>query len=285
MRDVSLIIKTFERQQVLERLLDSIAVQGYADCPILVADDSREPYRDAIVEQYGDLVDEYLVLPFNSGVSKGRNELLERVDTRYFVLNDDDFVYGDITDLETARRELVEHDLDILGGQLAEKRKSYHYDWIPTRVSNWIGLYSEHWEKGAWVADIRETSDGGIKMEPYPAPSALQPCDLALQFFIARTSAVRDTVGGWNPKLKSNGEHWEFFYRCKQAGLRVASSQRFGTYHVPKQNERYEKFRYGKKRDMITRSLEEHGFKYLEKEHRTYHAGENDGPSQNRQTE
>jgi glycosyltransferase involved in cell wall biosynthesis len=278
--DTSLLIKTFERQRALERLLDSIGAQGYGNCPVLVADDSEAPYRDAIMDQYGDLVDEYVVLPFNAGVSKGRNELLERVETKYFVLNDDDFVYGDITDLETARRELIDHELDILGGQLAEKRKSYHYDWVPRRVSNWIGLYSEHWERGAWVADIRETRDGGIKVKSYSDPSPLQPCDLALQFFIARTSAVRDVVGGWNPKLKSNGEHWEFFYRCKQAGLRVASSQQFGTYHVPEHNERYEQFRYGKKRDIIATSLEEHGFEYLEKERRTYYASANDVPQE-----
>ena len=65
--DSSLIIKTFERQEALERLLASIAEQGYGSCPVLIADDSEKPYKDAILSTFGDLVDEYIVLPFVQG--------------------------------------------------------------------------------------------------------------------------------------------------------------------------------------------------------------------------
>lgn len=270
--DVSLIIKTFERRQALERLLESIDAQGYEDCPVLVADDSKDPYRETILDKYGHVVDEYLVLPFNSGVSKGRNELLGRVETEYFVLNDDDFVYGDITNLETAKHQLIENDLDILGGEMSEKRRSYYNKWIPKKLSDIAGLYTEYWKRGAWVADIVETSDNGIRFESYSdISSSPLRCDLALNFFVARTEAVRGIVGGWNPKLKSSGEHWEFFYRCKESDLKVASSQDFGVYHIQDNNELYNSFRYSKKQEMISISLRDHDLEYLKKDSGTYY--------------
>ena len=268
--NISLIIKTFERQDALERLLASIREQGYGHCPIFIADDSKTPYRDAILRAYGDLVDEYIVLPFDTGLSKGRNELLKCVDTKYFVLNDDDFVYEDVTNFRKAREELEQHGIDILCGYLLNKARSYHFPWLPRRVSNTLGLFDEFWEEGRWIADIQETQDGGISIQSLPgSPSPIQRCDLSFNFFIARTHKVRDIVRGWNEKLKTQ-EHWEFFYRCKKANLNVASSSSFGAYHVSTQNERYNRFRYDREDEMITKALKEHGFQYLQRGLNTY---------------
>lgn len=265
--DISLIIKTFERQVCLERLLSSIRDQGYGQCPVLVADDSRDPYRDAILAQFGDLVDEYIVLPFNSGVSKGRNELLDRVRTEYFIINDEDFIYSDITRLKQAKAKIQEHDLDIIGGFLLEENKEYVSDLLPRRMSEAFKLYWQEWEESCWVADIEETTDRGVVLQSSPPEPNSFPyqCDLTLQFFLARTHSVRDVVGGWNPKLKTTGEHWEFFYRCKEADLRVAFSEDLGAYHLPEDNNTYKKFRYENEREMIIASLQEHGLKYLDR--------------------
>src|SRR6056297_3663123 len=115
LRDVSLIIKTFGRPQALDRLLTSVRRHGYGDCPLLIADDSKDPYRDAMMRAHGDIIDEYVVLPFDTGVSKGRNELLKRVETDYFVIHDDDFVYDERTDIEWMREQVAASDLDLLG--------------------------------------------------------------------------------------------------------------------------------------------------------------------------
>ena len=269
--DVSLIIKTFERQNALERLLASIRDQGYADCPVLVADDSKTPYKDAILRAYGDVVDEYVVLPFNSGLSKGRNELLQRVETEYFVLHDDDFFYSEETDLLRAQKELVEHNLDILCGHLIDGIREYYLPWLPSQISDALRLYRTVWREGIWMATIEEQPDGGISIQSLHSNEApIQHCDLSINFFIARTSSVRDIVGGWHPDLKFM-EHWEFFYRCKQAGLRVATSSNFVACHENVSNPTYDSFRYDNEEEMMITSIREHGFRYLKRGHTTYY--------------
>jgi glycosyltransferase involved in cell wall biosynthesis len=265
-QNISLIIKTFERQSALERLLASIRAHGYTKYPVLVADDSKTPYKDAILQEYGDVVDQYIILPFDSGLSKGRNELLKRVETEYFVLNDDDFVYSEDTDLAGARDTLERHDLDILGGYLYWPSKRYRFAMLPERLSDMLGLYEESWAASSWVAEIQETEDGGISVQGVPDVNrSLQRCDLCMNFFIGRTEPIWDRVGGWNPDLKSGSEHWEFFYRCKKAELQVACSDVLLAYHVHDSNPAYEGFRYDREDEMVMKSLQAHGFRYLKR--------------------
>ncbi|NBC86057.1 MAG: glycosyltransferase [Bacteroidetes bacterium] len=263
--DVSLIIKTFERPDCLERLLASIRKHDYDRCPVLVADDSRSPFRSRILDAFSDVVDEYVVLPHKSGVSAGRNELLRRVQTDYFVIHDDDFVYGEETDIGAAHRQLIASDLDLLGGYLFEKEKEYATSFLPRRVQEAIAWYENTWTVSARAAKLVE-ADGGVAIRPLPRQGhAPYRCDFTLNFFIARTRLIRDVVGGWHPDLSPTGEHWEFFYRCKKAGLNVAFSDAFGVYHLPEQSARYEDARYGEEKQMIEISLAEHGLDYLDR--------------------
>ena len=265
---MSLIIKTFERPLCLKRLLQSIRSQALTGCPILVADDSRTPYEAEIMAEYDDVVDIYLSLPFNSGVSAGRNALLDAVQTPYFVLNDDDFFYGPETNLAAAVKQLNNEQLDILGGYLLEQKRIYTWPALPKRISNLLNLYSNEWKLSEWMAALTETDDGGIAVTREERHTPLQRCDLTHNFFIARTHSVRDVVGGWHAPLKSIGEHWEFFYRCKQAGLKVGHTRAFGIYHHAEAHEssnEYTAFRYGREQEMISRSLQRHNLQYLQR--------------------
>ena len=262
--DISLIAKTFERPECLKQLLDSIREQFGSTYPVLVADDSTEPYRDEILNEYGDIVTEYIVLPFNTGVSAGRNALLERVETEYFVLNDDDFFYGPMTRLDQAVSVLNAHSFDILGGPLLEKRRRYILPQIPKRISDFFHLYQDRWIHNSWVASIAPTDDGGVAVSNHAVRALPHTCDLILNFFVARTAAVRDVVGGWDPALKSIGEHWEFFYRCKKARLKVGFTDQFSAYHhAIEDSNTYRSHRHDHEDTMISRSLQAHGFRYL----------------------
>ena len=264
--DISLIIKTFERQPALERLLASIRDQGYADYPVLVADDSKTPYKDAILRKYGDVVDEYIVLPFDAGLSRGRNELLERVKTPYFMLNDDDFVFIEETDIEWAIDKLNQANLDILSGTLIEKERVNTFPMIPNRLSTLLGLYRERWTRKGWIAEICINDDGGVEISPVRREnSEIQRCDLVPQFFVGRTCKVWDSLGGWNSNMKSFGEHWEFFYRAKLHNLKVATSDKWLVKHEPRTNNVYSKFRYDREREGLLRSVQQAGIPYLKK--------------------
>jgi len=261
--DSSLIIKTFERQEVLERLLTSIAEQGYGDCPVLIADDSEDPYKDAILSTFGDLVDEYIVLPFDTGLSKGRNELLKRVETPYFVLNDDDFIYDQRTDLGWMREKIETSDLELLGGLFYDQRT-----YVPGPDASIL--------KRAWcrlLRDVgvkRETArpyHGRLKskgdtlvMEPISISGLFARCDYTHNFFMADTKAVQQKVGGWDPALKIRG-HWELYYRAKLAGLRVASTREVGVKHEPiGGGDQYQQFRHHRGDEFERLALKRHGF-------------------------
>ena len=263
---ITLIVKTFERPACLRQLLTSIREQFGSAYPVLVADDSSQPYRDEILREYDDVVTDYIVLPFNTGVSAGRNALLKRIETEYFVLNDDDFFYGPMTRFDRALSVLNTHDFDILGGPLLEKRRQYLFPIVPKRFSNFLHLYRTRWTPNSWVASIKATDDGGIAMSEQTIPTLPHTCDLVLNFFIARTEAIREVVGGWAPSLKSIGEHWEFFYRCKKSGLKVGFTDQFSAYHhAVENNSTYRSFRHDHESAMISRSLQIHGFDYLKR--------------------
>jgi len=266
--DVSLIIKTFEREDALRRLLRSIRECGYDGCPVLIADDSRTPYRDAILADFDDIVDRYLRLPFDSGVSRGRNALLEEVETPYFVINDDDFVYDERTDLAWMLDQLQTADLDILGGLVHEPRFPESLDWtapieslrrIYRRLTGPSGEISRDWrgrlDRSGSTLRLEKSNDW--------TPPFVR-CDFTLQFFLARTAPLRDSVGGWAEELKCFGEHWEFFYRVKRAGLEVAFTQEVGVRHVPRSNPDYDAHRYAREEEDMRKALDLHDLDVIE---------------------
>ena len=105
---LTLVIKAFERPKSLARLLRSIR-RLYPRIAIIVVDDSRDARPLPGVET--------VLLPFDSGVSAGRNAGLARVRTPYAMVLDDDFLFYRRTDLAAALRKLVaEPAIDILGG-------------------------------------------------------------------------------------------------------------------------------------------------------------------------
>jgi len=269
-KDITILIKTFEREDALRRLLDSIRKKGL-DCPILIADDSREPYKDAILDTYGDLVTEYVVLPFNSGVSKGRNVLLDRVQTKYFLLNDDDFAYEERTDLQWMREQLEANDLDLLSATVFERDDYAHPDAKWPRLKKAKRLLESFWKGpqevvGRFQCVFEVEGDVIVRREiPYTPP--ITRCDYSYQFFLANTEAVREKVGGWDEDLKAFGEHWEFFYRAKKGGLRVAATEETGIRHYPARNQVYDSFRFDREEYYKNLSLSKHGFTSMRNEH------------------
>lgn len=93
---ITILIKTFKRPQVLQRLIDSIK-RFQPDVPYIVLDDDDD-----------------------IGVSAGRNRLVEMCETEYCLVLDDDCVFTEKTDLKKAVEILKERDLDILQLNIGE---------------------------------------------------------------------------------------------------------------------------------------------------------------------
>lgn len=179
---LTVVVKTFERPRELRRLVRSIQ-RLQPGLSIVVADDSRCPTNLSGVET--------VRLPFNSGVSAGRNAALERVRTPYFLMLDDDFVLMKRTDLATSLSAIDSTpEIDVLGGV----------------VVNLPDFGTADYSK----AELFATSSSPIFV-PGSIVGGLPVRSKVANFFIGRTESVR-TVG-WTDELKFL-DHRDFFTRA-----------------------------------------------------------------------
>lgn len=267
---LSIIIKTFERPLALLNLLRSIK-QLQLTYPIFIADDSRVSSEKIIKQAFPDLTITYLNLPFDTGLSEGRNILVNTVKTSHFLLCDDDYVFDKRTDLNMAFECLQSNGLDIIGGEY------YNYVNIPSfkvfirQLAHPFRLkrfFLKQYKLSAYIGNfVIHNNDCELLVSVNSAKEKVTRCDLVNNFFIANTDSVR-SMGGWDKELKM-GEHEDFFLRAKQSGLKVAFLSGFGTGHypaIPVKNSAYNQYRV-RAANFKQLFVKKHGFKkYTERE-------------------
>jgi glycosyltransferase involved in cell wall biosynthesis len=179
---VTAVIKTFQRPRQVRLLVASIR-RVQPDLPIIVVDDNREPTSIPGTE--------LLAMPFNSGISAGRNAALRRVETPYVLLLDDDFVFTRQTALAgpLATIEAVA-DIDILGGAVVN---------LPDFSVNDYSRIAMHDHPATPRFALGSTVGGLVVHAKVP------------NFFVGRTERVLSV--GWTEELKVL-EHAEFFWRA-----------------------------------------------------------------------
>jgi GT2 family glycosyltransferase len=243
--NICILIKTFERKGSLIRLLRSLENAG-CRLSILIADDSRCPYKKEILGRFPALDIHYYTLPFDSGLSAGRNALLEKAKTPFFLLFDDDFAWHKTTDLAAALKIMEEQRLDIGGGTFQNLlsattiKRLAHILLTPAmawRYFNQIPLESAH--IGNFLIENKDCTLTISNKQP--EGSLFCPCDLVNNFFIGRTASIQK-IGGWDETLKV-GEHEDFFLRTKLDGLRTAFLPGFIIKHYPVSGKNYLAFR------------------------------------------
>ena len=182
LRELTAVVKTFERPRVVLRLVRSIR-RRYPDLRVIVVDDSREPTPMPGVET--------IVMPYDSGLSAGRQRALEEVKTKYFLLLDDDHVFYRHTLLERTLA-LMEAcpEIDILGGD---------------EVLLPLFAPSEFWRGEVY-------DSGPATRERGSTIGNLVVCDRVPNFFLSRTERLR--LVGWEPALRTL-DHIDFFTRAK----------------------------------------------------------------------
>jgi glycerol-3-phosphate cytidylyltransferase len=208
----SILIKSFLRHDSVRNLIDSIR-KFYPTIPIVVVDDSGKDVNfscDEHVETY--------CLPFDTGVSAGRNFGLGKIKTDYFVLCDDDFEFTEHTNLEIFFKTLRKSNLDVLGGLVIEKNRPLMY----------YGNFDVDEERRK-VTCVSDTAIQG----------AFARCQLIPQFFIAKTKVIRKH--GWDPELKT-AEHSAFFFEHRNT-ISVGWTDRVSVKHTQTRNDDYRTYR------------------------------------------
>lgn len=216
---VTLIVKTFERPQCIKRLVYSIKLK-YPNLKIIVADDSKY------------LIDipgvEHLVMPYDSGVSAGRNLALSKVTTEYVVTLDDDFVFTDKTCLEKWIDILDKTELDIIGGNV---------DGHPNYYA------SLHIEDNALV----------FKPSPVGSEKGFPLWNIVLQFWMGRTDKIKE-IGGWDEEFKTV-DHIIFFARSI-GKLKIGHCADVSSGHMPIQDPQYYQHRNGRMQQYLKLLME-----------------------------
>ena len=180
---LTIVVKTFERPHLLRRLVRSIH-RTQPGVRVVVVDDSREPTRLDGVDT--------VVLPFDQGVSAGKQAGLAEVSTPYVALLDDDFVLDRHTDLAGAVAFLdANPEADLVGGRVV---------YLPTFSSN------DYRTSGLFPTSVPP------KVAPGTLIGGLPVYDKVANFYVARTDALRSV--GWDPALKRT-DHTDFFTRAR----------------------------------------------------------------------
>ena len=180
---VTMAVKTFKRPDVARRLVRS--ARRVFDGRIVVADDSPTPMS------FDDPLVEVIAMPFNSGVSVGRNAALDAVDTEFVLVTDDDLVFTAATDVDAARRRLQAcPDIDVVGFLRVELPRWMAHDFGPD------ALFEGHREPLRPWGELIDGLPVRYKIE---------------QTYLARTEAIRRVR--WDPNIRMV-DHSDFFSRA-----------------------------------------------------------------------
>ena len=218
-RDVTILIKTFNRPKTVVGAIKKIR-KFYPDIKVLLADDSQKTV------EIDDNKTEVFSMPFDSGVSKGRNFLLEKVETPYFLMMDDDHYFNGRTRLEKMLSLTEDYDFDILSALVFQRSVFKKELYRKKLVDFYLNLEID---KGTltFADGFYEKTDKYIR------------CDLVHQFIIAKTEPIRQ-LGGWDNRLKT-ADHADFFIRAKQSSLKVGYTPLARVDHVHRKDERFSK--------------------------------------------
>ncbi|WP_078430385.1 glycosyltransferase family 2 protein [Alkalihalobacterium alkalinitrilicum] len=206
---VTAIIKAFERPECLDLLINSIK-KYYPKLKIIVADDSQNPQPRNDVE--------FHVLPFNIGMSKGRNFLIQQVKTPYVLVLDDDYCFIKETKIEKLLHVLENSDVDIVGGRWIWKNRVHSY----------------HGKLNYKDGVLTHTKDS------YGEEAGCKLYDIIHNFFLARTDVL--IKHPWDDRLKVF-HHIDFFFSHK-GKMKVALHPEVFIYHKQVQKKHYQKYRF-----------------------------------------
>jgi len=198
-KDVTAIVKTFLRDNYLFDCVGSLR-ETYPEMQILVADDG-DPSDDKEEKLRALGANGYFRLPYNSGLSVGRNVLVDACKTQYLLLSDDDLLFTLKSGIEKLRTLMDISDI-ASGAFLNYGSVDHNYEADFIREGNRFRLVNVSWPPFSEYKGVRYGK-----------------CDLTHNIFVANTDLVRRVR--WEESLKIRYEHEDFFLSAKIQGARV----------------------------------------------------------------
>lgn len=231
--ETTFLVKTFLRHDLALRCVRSIK-ERYPS-KVLVVDDSDAP--KSFEDELKALGVKLLRLPYDSGLSAGRNAGIKQIATPYTVVLDDDTIVTQESRIDRMLRLLSRADI-VCG---AMRQDGELVDWHGSYLRRENGLilvpFDGEYEEANTVRFAR--------------------VDFGLNFLAARTAFLRSNR--WDVNLKTH-EHTDFFLRLKDTKARVvfAPDSIFG--HAPEKPNAYRSMRY--RREFRLKFFAKHGLAY-----------------------
>lgn len=207
---VAIGIKTFMREETLFKTLDSIEKYFPYPYKIYIADDSGISDEKEYRYQQLEIQDHTIIrLPFNSGLSFGRNEIIKRVKEEYILMMDDDIRLIDSDSIKKMKQVLDSaDDIGLCAGMIYQE--------------NGEPFGGRAYSKGLMLEVdqgvlFRHKSTGKLAK----ADGVLYNyADQVVNFFIAKQAIFKKVT--WDNRIKIEFEHMDFFLNLKRTKWKVA---------------------------------------------------------------
>jgi len=228
MADYEILVKTFLRFPCVKRLIRSIRTY-YPDITIRICDDGNgeEIKGERII---------YHRLPYYSGLAVGKNFLVQKCETPYFITMDDDFIVIKETDLNKLHKIISSSDnIAIASGRIKEFNKDME----------------EYIRYGAGHLEVTYSEKEGRKITRYyygdnaPKETVNEieciPCRITPQLIMGNKALWRKYNIKWRDELK-RAEHLPFFLDLPlQVKCYVVPEVMIG--HMPFKSKEYAKYK------------------------------------------
>lgn len=210
--EVAIGIKTFMREGSLFKTLESIEKFFPFSYRLYIADDSAESIseeKEYLYQRLGSRGHEIIKLSFNSGISLGRNEIIQRAKEKYVLIMDDDIGLTDTISIKNMRRVLdSSNDIGLCAGMI--------------HLENGGLFGGENYSKGLRFridrgALFRHRANGKINQV---GNIQFNYADQVVNFFLAKRAVFKSVV--WDNRIKVEYEHMDFFLNLKKTKWKAA---------------------------------------------------------------
>jgi hypothetical protein len=239
-RWVTILTKTMgtpDRWPVVQRLAASVE-RYFSQTAILIASDSGKSIDKTTLLNFTtsdnikgyDLTNTIVIydLPEDSGLSKGRNYIVNKTTTPFFFLLDDDFELEEDSHLDILLELIYTYQyIDIIAGKIPEDIRDYKdFSGIFLRYNQTLEL-------------VHNASEGRREQMLFPRSAdkkvndeiGCRQVDFVPNVFMGRTESFRSVL--WDDDLKV-GEHEDFFVRFGQANRNVYTCRYINVHHRQK---------------------------------------------------
>ena len=213
-------IKTFCRPDTLKDSLSILFEGNEEKYPVIIADDSLDKYKEQNLKIINNFKEKFsadikvIDMPFDSGLSRGRNEIVENCETQYIMIMDDSRTFSSELPVANMINFLEENeDYHLFFGVINSR---------PGKHRKYAGIFDEVSDddtiriKLAEPKIIKHLVTGGKLFEN------LEETNIGVNVFVARTECLKKVK--WNNELKV-GEHELFFYNFFKAGYKCVISE------------------------------------------------------------